>query len=218
MHLRTLALLAVIALTPLRAQIIPKERRLRTGVAGDVPVGIPVDSLYAIVGRERTRVVDLQLEGFFTPAIEILSRAGGPRAMQAHITATACGFLISRVDVFDPTYHTESGLHVGMTLVDVRARHSVELSAEEGAHALVGGLGMAFELSSSSGADSTHVIAIRIDGPAAADLCRRPGSPTRQRALPSTGRTRPGPAASSSAQSVDSATNAQRWIRPAPRR
>ncbi len=48
-----------------------KDFVLSKGQAGPIRIGMTVDDLYAKVGRERTKLVDLFSEGFFSPVLEI---------------------------------------------------------------------------------------------------------------------------------------------------
>ena len=55
---------------------------LTPGRAGSIEIGITVDLLFSRIGRENTRLLDLQLEGTFSPAIEV-TVPGRSRALLA---------------------------------------------------------------------------------------------------------------------------------------
>jgi hypothetical protein len=154
-----------------RAQRTSDSLEIGVGRVGLLSVGIDVDSLYSLVGRYRTRLVDLFGEGVFGPALEIRLGSDSRVTMLAHIGASRCGHLVSGIDVYDPHYRTRSGLHVGSTLGAVRAQQTVQLSSEEGARAMVPSLGLVFELSSDRFVDSTRVVAVRVGSAPGASPC-----------------------------------------------
>lgn len=100
-----------------RQYIQMTQSNLSATQAGAVTIGMPVDELYAEYSREQTQLIDLMLEGMFTPAINIYtSLATGQRpALTAEIGWNAT-WVISRVTVYDPQFRTECGIGVGSTL------------------------------------------------------------------------------------------------------
>src|SRR3989442_7592263 len=64
---------------------------LAPGRAGALEIGLPVDSVLRVFRRDRVRLVDLQLEGHFTPAIEVvLVDSLATAALVAPIIAGPC--------------------------------------------------------------------------------------------------------------------------------
>src|SRR5690349_563229 len=68
--------LSITVLVLFAAQLRPTgqtsaEFQLAPGRAGRLEVGMPVDDVYRLVGRERTRLIDLHREGMFEPALEV---------------------------------------------------------------------------------------------------------------------------------------------------
>jgi hypothetical protein len=89
---------------------------LAPGRAGSIEIGLTVDLVFSRVGRENTRLLDLQLEGTFGPAIEV-TVPGRSRALLAEIGE---GFRISRLRVRDPRFRTAHGVGVGSAYTQLR--------------------------------------------------------------------------------------------------
>lgn len=138
---------------------------------GRVIMGMSIDSLYQVVGRERTRLVDRFREGLFDPVLEI--RLGSPASaptMIAELLLSACGARVGRIEVYAPRYRTASGLHVGSTLAEVQRQHSVQISNEEGLRAYSASLPFTFELTNAQ--PTAHVLAITLYRSDPSTVCR----------------------------------------------
>ena len=147
--LRAFGALAMITMLPsiLSGQSPVDVLLIGDGRIGQVVIGMSIDSLYRTVHRERTRLIDRFREGLFDPAIEIrFGQASARPTILAEVTMSTCGLVVGRIEVYDPQFHTASGLHVGSTLADVRKQHQVKLSNEEGLRAYSDDLPMTFEL------------------------------------------------------------------------
>jgi hypothetical protein len=150
------------------------------GRAGRFEVGMPIDSVYLLVDRKQTRLVDLQLEGEFTPAMEIrLPGAPVPASLVAQIREWPCNtFAISGIMVLDPRFRTAEGVGVGATLRDLRRQYSLSLSQEEGSHAIVLKKHLTFDLKDGAFKDSSAVSGIWISpDPVAVRKRWCPGNP-----------------------------------------
>jgi hypothetical protein len=126
------------------------------GRAGAIELGQTVDELYRLFGREAVRLVDLFLEGHFTPAVEIqVPGAETQPAIVASIREWPCpSFAVWGIDVRDPRFRTKEGLGVGSTLAQLHAAHKASVGWGEGRRvAVVEALGMTFMLDD-SGPDS----------------------------------------------------------------
>ena len=156
------ALTAVIGMPGLRAQGPPNEFLVSEGKAGAIEVGMSVDEVLGAFGKERVRLVDLNKEGYFTPAIEIDIPGSGVRApIVADITAGPCGgFSLRGITVRDPRFRTADGLGVGSTLAELQRRRSVRVSREEGWSAIVPDAKISFGLEAAAGTDGARVTLI----------------------------------------------------------
>jgi hypothetical protein len=137
------------------------EFLLVPGKAGNLELGQKVDDVYARFGRDRVRLVDLFLEGMFTPALQIHPPdAGAEPSLIAPIREWPCAsFSVYGISVRDNRYRTSDGIGVGSTLRDIQLKYEATIGWGEGdriAHVPV--IGMTFVMDDSSGAtDSWRV-------------------------------------------------------------
>jgi hypothetical protein len=151
--------------------------RLAQGTAGHIEVGLPVDEIYRRVGREHTRLIDLQLEGMFEPALEIsLDGASVQPALIVRVREWPCiAWSVQGIDVRDPRFRTAEGIGVGSTLADVSKVYRVTVGRENGPHAWVDAVKMRFGLDSASLAPTARVTSVWLPGdPVAVRLARCP--------------------------------------------
>jgi hypothetical protein len=129
---------------------------------GEITIGMTVDRLYEVVGRIRTRLVDLHREGTFDPAVEIrMEDEAATPAIVANVQWLAgCGYVVIGLTALDSRFRLSTGIHVGSTLAEVRKLHSVTISREEGLHAIDLALRVGFELEGT--VDSSRVSRIRL--------------------------------------------------------
>jgi hypothetical protein len=135
-----------------------QERQLTTGVAGPIALGDSVDQIYARVGRENTRLVDLLQEGQFSPALEVtLPGAPVPISLVVVVREWPCpGFSAWGIQVRDPRFKTVDGLGVGSTVADIRSKYDVRIVWGEGDRVVVvEKLGLTFALAPTTGPESS---------------------------------------------------------------
>ena len=115
---------------------------------GPVVIGADAEAVYEAFGS-RARLVDLQLEGMLSPALELKLYGArlGPSII-AEIGSAGGRRVITRIHVLSPSLRTKEGIGIGSTYEELRARYAVDWVAwGEGAFfARVEAQGMSFEL------------------------------------------------------------------------
>jgi hypothetical protein len=115
---------------------------ISTGKAGQAQIGMTVDSFKQIYTE--AKLVDLQQEGMFSPALEV--RSG---ELVADIDKNRQNqWAITRIQINDARYRTAKGISVGMTATAVRSAYpSVKRLTGEGRVMLSeAALGLSFAL------------------------------------------------------------------------
>jgi len=142
------------------------EWQLTPTRAGKIILGMTIDSLHDAVGRENVRLVDLMLEGQFSPALQVYQpfQPGSPLAI-AEIVGT-CGFRVSRISAVSPLLRTADGLGVGSTIGEVRKRYpAARIGRGEGSVLIVEPLQMSFSTVNDTFADSSRVVSVLLWSP-----------------------------------------------------
>jgi hypothetical protein len=139
-----------LALSSFGADALPvgADKLLTPGAAGPFRIGMKVDTVKTITHQERIKVVDLNGEGLFSPAIVIY-----PGVVAEIRTNDRSEWVIDRLIISDPTYYTPKGVHVGSKLPEIRMKYpSAKISHEEGEHVLDEESGTLFNFSDLSSA------------------------------------------------------------------
>jgi hypothetical protein len=124
---------------------------LERGRAGQFEIGMTVDEMYTVAGRENVRAVASHRGAESRPALEI--RIPGFRASAALTVSLdrICGPLAAwGIEVHDPRFRTSNGFGVGSTLGELRrlyrSANVVGIDTDDGAHVAISDLGLWFEL------------------------------------------------------------------------
>ena len=122
---------------------------LAPGQAGDVRIDSSAQSVYGILPREQRRLVDLELEGYLTPALAVtLPGSETDGGIVAELWIRNGALRVHRIWVSDPVMKTAEGIGVGSTMAELRSTYEVTgIGYGEGAvFAVVESLSMSFEL------------------------------------------------------------------------
>ncbi|MCK4233308.1 hypothetical protein KAX75_02700 [candidate division WOR-3 bacterium] len=135
---------------------VKKNFLLSKNKAGRIEIGMTIDNLYSKYNKKLTKLVDLYLEGMFSPALEIyLSKEEGEENKPSLVAEIGFNsqsskneFIVSRINVYDNAFKTEKGVGVGSTLGELRNAHQVNWIefGESGLIARVNELEMSFVL------------------------------------------------------------------------
>ncbi len=119
------------------------DKLLTPGAAGPFHIGMKVDDIKSRIRQEKIKLVDMDLEGFFSPAVVISSGL-----LAELIMNNRNEWVIDRLFIYDPTYYTPEGIHIGSTFSEIKTKYpSSKVSEEEGEHVIDEGAGITFDLS-----------------------------------------------------------------------
>ena len=111
-----------------RGEETPSAFLLGEQQVGDILIGSTVNEVYRRYGKENTRLVDLNLEGSFSPAIEVDiegCRSGSPSLIVEYTWWREIGWGVRRVRVRDPRFRTREGAGIGSTFGELKRWYSV---------------------------------------------------------------------------------------------
>lgn len=89
--------------------------------AGDVTIGMTPDEVYGLVGKENAALVDLYLEGTYSPALVLYDSKKRSQSLVIEIVCEK----VWRINVYDQEYKTKMGVGVGSTFGELKKRHKV---------------------------------------------------------------------------------------------
>lgn len=146
--------LTVFALLGQSVADVDDEYHLGKHQAGSVHIGTTIDDVYREFGRDNIRLIDLHLEGHFSPGLEIRI-PGGPDKEPSLILRIMwwreIGWGVSGISVNDTRFRTEEGLGIGSTFEAIERAYKVRKGSGAGkSGAYVDSLSMTFFFSVSS--------------------------------------------------------------------
>ena len=112
----------------------PPNRWLITGnEAGQFHIGMTVENARDLIGVDRAEIIDLNLEGLFSPGM-VVPDSEGKRSLVGEIECShANRWVFWRIRVYDRRYRTSRGIGVGSSYTQVTKEYpEVKLSDEEG--------------------------------------------------------------------------------------
>jgi cyclophilin family peptidyl-prolyl cis-trans isomerase len=172
--------MCALALLQAQAPAVDPAFRLTPGRAGSFEVGASIDRVYEIIPREKTQLLDLFLEGLFSPALVIkVDGSAVDRPLVARVREWPCNeFVIDAITVTDPRYRTPEGIGVGSSLADVRRHYAVSRShGDVGPVAVAEQLSMTFVLSEDSEAATVVSVFMYLPPDALKQRCRAASGP-----------------------------------------
>tara|TARA_Y100000114_G_scaffold157276_1_gene188744 strand:+ start:1020 stop:1538 length:519 start_codon:yes stop_codon:yes gene_type:complete len=109
---------------------------------GGLEIGQSVDYLYSLYGKGNTRLIDLYLEAFYSPAIEV--RYNGELAFLAELNCNE----IYRISVKNPSFKTKEGIHVGSDYGELKSKYTINSiqRGEGNLYVVIEDLAMSFQL------------------------------------------------------------------------
>lgn len=115
---------------------VEEQFLLQKRQAGLIEIGMTIDDLLIRFNRSEIKLVDLNLLGKFTPAIEISIGATGPRAGASAVVEISWrkDFIVSRISVYDRRFLTDRGVGVGATLGDLKKHYSISRVTSAGSN------------------------------------------------------------------------------------
>ena len=124
---------------------------LSKNTVGPTKTGSSVDALFRRYGRDAIQLVDLRLEGSFTPALQVYingKQRDDPAFVAEFEWSRQVGWGIYRIEVLDLRFKTSRGIGIGSTLGELRLHYKIEFiaSGEGSTFAFVPELGMSFSL------------------------------------------------------------------------
>ena len=138
----------IVSCALLSGQDLPVVER---GRVGPVAISAAAETVYREF-RDRARLIDLELEGHLSPALEIRWFGSQPGAsLIAEILPSNNELVVSRIRVLDSRLRTKEGIGIGSTYGELRSRYSVDwvASGEGDFLARVEALGLSFTLDTS---------------------------------------------------------------------
>jgi hypothetical protein len=94
---------------------------------GKINIGMSVDSLYAKYDRNSTNLIDLFLEGMFSPAIEVFIDGKGEKTQPSLVAELSNEyFTINRIIIRDKRFRTNKNISVGSTLGEIRKYYEIK--------------------------------------------------------------------------------------------
>jgi hypothetical protein len=122
---------------------------------GNLIIGMPESAIYTVYPRRITKKVDLQLEGYPTPAVQVFLTKGRQRpSLLIRLEGPVPG--VYGVEVMDSRFRTAKGVGVGSSLGELqKAEKQLSFVSGEGViGALAEDLGMTFSLATDSATES----------------------------------------------------------------
>jgi hypothetical protein len=92
--------------------------RIQNGRVGKLQVGMTVEEFYSAFRSQDLRLTNLDLEGMFSPALEV--RSNGRVLLIGEIDKTGSGWIVFRITLKDRRFHTSKGIGVGSTFADLK--------------------------------------------------------------------------------------------------
>ena len=112
------------------------------GQVGNFKIGSTPDELYSIFEFEQIELVDLFIEGFYSPAMQVIEND-----MLSLVAEIDCN-KVYRIRIYNELYHTSKNVRVGSSYKELRSQYTISeiLVGEGSVYAHIDELNMSFEL------------------------------------------------------------------------
>lgn len=94
-----------------------KSNLIKTGSVGEIKIGDVVEKVYSLVGKENSKLIDLYLEGDFSPAVHVKSNNKGYVNFELDCNT------VFRITITDIDYKTLEGISVGSKVADIQSKY-----------------------------------------------------------------------------------------------
>ena len=104
----------------------PENNLIQNDCAGNIKIGMTIDELYSVVGKDNAKLIDAYTEGMFSPTIAIYKTAKQKNiTMYIAVASKSNDFVVDSIEVFDDSYATTKGVGVNSRLGEIKASYRI---------------------------------------------------------------------------------------------
>ncbi len=102
---------------------------IKNSCVGEFKIGMPIDELYNKIEKDKTQLVDLFSEGYFTPALKIYlddNESETSPSLTILIGINESRFIVDTIYIHSIEYKTPEMIGVGSTLGELRKKYNID--------------------------------------------------------------------------------------------